>query len=357
MLVPNRHKAVDDGYRYGFQGQEKDDEIKGEGNSYDYGDRMYDPRIGRWFKIDIQASQMPQVSPYAFALNNPVYLIDEDGEIPIIPFLLKATASAAADALLQASLIYLTDDSVTDFGSAFKKIDKSDVAWSFIEGLNPFKVPGGKFGKAAAVGTADLMIYIAEQTLDGEEISSADLGREFMVGFISELAGDQASKLLSNKQVRRKLEKLLGLDQLQALQSKVFKKNVKKNLPGVDVSRINLAKGRTRFTPMRGSTGQPVSAGWDHILDGHFGKPLSGTRSIFSISPEKLKTILQSKTVINSPVTALGGGQYKRTVNVGTVVGNANLKQGGGETSWINVITDKKGNIITAYPVAKPSKP
>ena len=36
MLVPNRHESSDE-YRYGFQGQEKDDEIKGgEGNSLNF---------------------------------------------------------------------------------------------------------------------------------------------------------------------------------------------------------------------------------------------------------------------------------------------------------------------------------
>jgi len=35
-------------YRYGFNGMEKDDEVKGEGNSLDFGARIYDPRVGRW---------------------------------------------------------------------------------------------------------------------------------------------------------------------------------------------------------------------------------------------------------------------------------------------------------------------
>ncbi|MFH6996056.1 hypothetical protein [Flavobacterium sp. FlaQc-48] len=35
MLVPTRHGSSDS-YRYGFQGQEKDDELKGEGNSLNY---------------------------------------------------------------------------------------------------------------------------------------------------------------------------------------------------------------------------------------------------------------------------------------------------------------------------------
>jgi len=56
-------------YRYGFQGQEKDDEIKGEGNSVNYEYRMHDPRVGRFFARDPLAPQYPYNSPYAFAEN------------------------------------------------------------------------------------------------------------------------------------------------------------------------------------------------------------------------------------------------------------------------------------------------
>ena len=35
------------GYRYGFNGKENDNEVKGEGNQQDYGLRIYDPRLGR----------------------------------------------------------------------------------------------------------------------------------------------------------------------------------------------------------------------------------------------------------------------------------------------------------------------
>ena len=38
--------------RMGFQGQEMDDEIKGDGNSVNYTYRMHDPRLGRFFAID-----------------------------------------------------------------------------------------------------------------------------------------------------------------------------------------------------------------------------------------------------------------------------------------------------------------
>src|ERR1043165_2656899 len=52
------------GYRYGFNGQEKDDEAKGEGNSYDFGARSYDPRLGRWLSVDPMYQKQAGWSPY-----------------------------------------------------------------------------------------------------------------------------------------------------------------------------------------------------------------------------------------------------------------------------------------------------
>ena len=68
MLLPNRHANTPD-YRYGFQGQEMDDEIKGEGNSVNYKYRIHDPRVGRFFAVDPLSPRYPWNSPYAFSEN------------------------------------------------------------------------------------------------------------------------------------------------------------------------------------------------------------------------------------------------------------------------------------------------
>ena len=81
MLLPNRHGSSDK-YRYGFMGEEKDDEIKGEGNHIAYAERGYDPRIGRWTSKDSYADLFPSHSPYNYALNNPIYIVDVEGEYP-----------------------------------------------------------------------------------------------------------------------------------------------------------------------------------------------------------------------------------------------------------------------------------
>ncbi len=82
MLLPNRH-ASSDKYRYGFNGMEKDDEIKGEGNSYTTYFRAYDPRIARWHSIDPEIAKYPEWSPYAVSFDNPIVFKDSNGDDPI----------------------------------------------------------------------------------------------------------------------------------------------------------------------------------------------------------------------------------------------------------------------------------
>ena len=78
MLLPGRHDDSNK-YRYGFNGKEKDDELKGEGNSYDYGMRIYDSRIGKFLSRDPLAKSYPYYTPYQYAGNTPIQAIDIDG--------------------------------------------------------------------------------------------------------------------------------------------------------------------------------------------------------------------------------------------------------------------------------------
>jgi len=73
-------------YRYGFQGQEKDDEVKGEGNSINYKYRMHDPRIGRFFAVDPLAGDYPYNSPYAFSENVVIHAIELEGLEKVVLF-------------------------------------------------------------------------------------------------------------------------------------------------------------------------------------------------------------------------------------------------------------------------------
>jgi RHS repeat-associated protein len=56
-------------YRYGFNGKENDNEVKGQGNQQDYGMRIYDPRLVKFLSMDPLIRSYPWYTPYQFAGN------------------------------------------------------------------------------------------------------------------------------------------------------------------------------------------------------------------------------------------------------------------------------------------------
>jgi RHS repeat-associated protein len=81
VLLQNRNLSLSGAnpYRYLFQGQEMDDEVKGDGNSVNFEYRMHDPRLGRFFAIDPLFKDYPWNSPYAFSENIVIDHIELEG--------------------------------------------------------------------------------------------------------------------------------------------------------------------------------------------------------------------------------------------------------------------------------------
>lgn len=71
-------------YCYGFNGMESDDEVKGTKNSYDFGNRFYDNRLGRFLSIDKFTAVFPNESPYSFVGNSPLIFVDVNGDYKIV---------------------------------------------------------------------------------------------------------------------------------------------------------------------------------------------------------------------------------------------------------------------------------
>ncbi|MBK7309681.1 MAG: hypothetical protein KBG47_11860 [Bacteroidia bacterium] len=65
-------------YRYSFNGQEKDDEVSGNGNSYTATHWQYDPRLGRRWNTDVV--RKPWLSDYCTFSNNPIIMMDPHGD-------------------------------------------------------------------------------------------------------------------------------------------------------------------------------------------------------------------------------------------------------------------------------------
>lgn len=70
-----------EGYRYGFQNQEEDEETGWVNYKY----RMHNPSTGRFFAVDPLASKYPFYSPYAFSGNRVVDMVELEGLEPARP--------------------------------------------------------------------------------------------------------------------------------------------------------------------------------------------------------------------------------------------------------------------------------
>ncbi|MEO6833382.1 MAG: RHS repeat-associated core domain-containing protein, partial [Chitinophagaceae bacterium] len=80
MVMPGRTFTLAGmGGRFGFQKQEMDNEIAGEGNHLNFKFRGYDPRTGRFWSVDPLAGSYPWNSSYAFSENRVNDGIDLEG--------------------------------------------------------------------------------------------------------------------------------------------------------------------------------------------------------------------------------------------------------------------------------------
>jgi RHS repeat-associated protein len=103
-------------YRYGFNGKENDNEVKGAGNQLDFGARIYDSRLGRWFSPDPLEAKFTSFSPYNYSLNSPIIFKDIDGRDIVI------AGKNGSSITITTSLINITVDGssyLPDFGGFY----------------------------------------------------------------------------------------------------------------------------------------------------------------------------------------------------------------------------------------------
>ena len=116
-------------YRYGFNGMEKDDEVtSGEGQSYDFGARFYNPRVGRWLSRDPHEMKYTALSPYNFVANSPLRYIDPDGK-DIVP--VNDAAKVYFNDLLASYNVYDDDGELVMSGAELFGITKGKNGYGF----------------------------------------------------------------------------------------------------------------------------------------------------------------------------------------------------------------------------------
>lgn len=99
--------------RYGYQGSEMDNEVKGEGNSYTTEFRQLDPRLGRWLTLDPKSAKYPSESPYSSMGNNPIWLNDQLGDDYGISVIKDSETGKTKSVTIQAT-VYIKGDGAND---------------------------------------------------------------------------------------------------------------------------------------------------------------------------------------------------------------------------------------------------
>ncbi|NRS51983.1 adhesin [Brevibacillus sp. HB2.2] len=90
--------------------------------------------------------------------------------------------------------------------------------------------------------------------------------------------------------------------------------------------------------------------GWKHVVDRHFSNK---NASKFTISQDELRSLLSSKDIVKSSVVksidSADGARYARVVTLNKSIGLDKFNDFK-PTSTMTILTDKHGNLITAFP-------
>ncbi len=183
-------------YNYKFQGKEL--QLENGINLYDFGSRLYDPAVGRWFSVDPQ-NQFH--SPYLAMGNNGVSLVDPDGEYAL---------SAAAIGIIAATIVgggvaaIKTASNGGDLGQSIGAFIKgatiSGVSATVTSGIGSLVSPATSVAASSAgAGASNVPAITAAADIPasfGTGAASAGAGK-----LLGAIAGQAASQLLPSYDV------------------------------------------------------------------------------------------------------------------------------------------------------------
>ena len=135
---PNLINSVN---RWEFSSKER--QTTGEVDYMDFGSRMYDDFLGRWFTHDLQSEKYCPISPYVYCLNNPLIYIDPNGEF-IFTVLAAIFCPPLISAATQLDMAWMQGafTSMANGGSFWSGAGKGFVVGLANAGLSFLNVPG-----------------------------------------------------------------------------------------------------------------------------------------------------------------------------------------------------------------------
>jgi len=185
-------------YKYGMNGQEKDDEIVGSGNMLAFEFREYDTRLGRFFAVDPLSKKYPELTPYQFASNTPIWAKELEGleanytsETKADPFGGTETAGTKSEFSGPRSEGFMEENKLVEGSTKASAIGVKTTVDVFVGRSG---ITGGKLGGHAILNLGDQGAFsFSNRTKKDEDGTDADGSNHLFAK-----SGDNANSIFKN---------------------------------------------------------------------------------------------------------------------------------------------------------------
>ena len=249
-LLVDEHSSSED-LPYKFNGKQFDEET----GLYYYGARYMNPMASIWYGVDALTEKYPNVTGYCYTFNNPIKLLDPDGNSPIgaaVEGISAFVVSAGVDFIsnwIFEGMDYKTAFSHVRWGAAaFDGISTAAISL-LVDGAGTTKTIGkianSKAGRFAIDVARTMITNIIGDIEKGKDFNKIDLTEEFISATFS--------TLLDKRMEKRANELLSGLERSNKKLYTALNKLKRNQKAGKsetrlksDASRVKIAKDRYR---------------------------------------------------------------------------------------------------------------